>query len=78
MGKVDEKRLREQIQVHKKEKDEALTKMAELQKQVSPRKRNVVEFLLYKNKQNTSDSCFLLFVKDWTTERKSKTVKGNC
>lgn len=64
MGKVDEKRLREQIQVHKKEKDEALAKMAELQKQVSPRKRNVVEFLLYKNKQNTSDSCFLLFVKD--------------
>lgn len=48
MGKVDEKRLREQIQVHKKEKDEALAKMAELQKQVSPRKRNVVEFLLYK------------------------------
>lgn len=64
MGKVDEKRLREQIQVHKKEKDEAFAKMAELQKQVSPRKRNVVEFLLYKNKQNTSDSCFLLFVKD--------------
>lgn len=64
MGKVDEKRLREQIQVHKKEKDEALAKMAELQKQVSPIKRNVVEFLLYKNKQNTSDSCFLLFVKD--------------
>lgn len=64
MGKVDEKRLREQIQVHKKEKDEALAKMAELQKQVSPRKRNVVEFLLDKNKQNTSDSCFLLFVKD--------------
>lgn len=51
MGKVDEKRLREQIQVHKKEKDEALAKMAELQKQVSPRKRNVVEFLLDKNKQ---------------------------
>lgn len=50
MGKVDEKRLREQIQVHKKEKDEAFAKMAELQKQVSPRKRNVVEFLLYKNK----------------------------
>lgn len=46
MGKVDEKRLREQIQVHKKEKDEALAKMAELQKQVRPRKRNVVEFLL--------------------------------
>lgn len=64
MGKVDEKRLGEQIQVHKKEKDEALAKMAELQKQVSPRKRNVVEFLLDKNKQNTSDSCLLLFVKD--------------
>ncbi|XP_042076303.1 transport and Golgi organization protein 1 homolog isoform X3 [Haplochromis burtoni] len=37
---VDEKRLREQIQVHKKEKDEALAKMAELQKQTEQLKEN--------------------------------------
>lgn len=32
---VDEKRLREQMQALKKEKNDALTKMTELQKQVS-------------------------------------------
>ncbi|XP_005731155.1 melanoma inhibitory activity protein 3 isoform X2 [Pundamilia nyererei] len=37
---VDEKRLREQIQVHKKEKDEALAKMAQLQKQTEQLKEN--------------------------------------
>ncbi|XP_039455150.1 transport and Golgi organization protein 1 homolog isoform X2 [Oreochromis aureus] len=37
---VDEKTLREQMQVHKKEKDEALAKMAELQKQTEQLKEN--------------------------------------
>ncbi|XP_030577041.1 transport and Golgi organization protein 1 homolog isoform X2 [Archocentrus centrarchus] len=37
---VDEKKLTEQIQAHKKEKDEALAKMAELQKQAEQLKQN--------------------------------------
>ncbi|KAM9354724.1 transport and Golgi organization protein 1 homolog isoform 2-T2 [Pholidichthys leucotaenia] len=37
---VDEKRLSEQIQAHKKEKAEALAKMAELQKQTEELKKN--------------------------------------
>lgn len=42
--KVDEKKLTEQIETLKKEKNDTLTKMSELQKQVSD-KENVIEHL---------------------------------
>lgn len=44
MDTVDEKKLTEQILALKKEKNDALTKMSELQKQVSY-KQNVIKHL---------------------------------
>lgn len=41
---MDEKKLAEQIQVLKKEKNDAVTKMSELQKQVSFKKK-VIKYL---------------------------------
>lgn len=47
VGKVDEKRLTEQIQMLKKEKSDALAKMSELQKQVSSKINAIKAYSIY-------------------------------
>lgn len=72
---MDEKKLTEQIQALKKEKEEALKKISELQKQVGY-KYNLGRCV----RANFVEACMeiyrFIFLKDWTSKGKSKTVKG--
>lgn len=75
---MDDKKLTEQIQALKKEKEEAFTKISELQKRVCCKyndswyeRATFVEAYMV-----ISRIFFFFFLKDWTPKRKWETVEA--
>lgn len=75
---MDDKKLTEQIQALKKEKEEALTKISDLQKQVCCKYNGS-----WYERATFVEACMVMsrififfFLKDWTTKRKWETVEA--